>query len=250
MSLQLEVDERDVAALARARAAGLRVVACTGRPFPGAVPWVRRLGLEGPFVCYQGAQVRDPEGGVLLDHGVPHDLALEVVRWCRAQDVHVQGYAGDRLLVERDRPEARTYAQHSGMPLTVVPDLDAALGPTTPKVVIVAEAGTIQRLLPQVRERWAGRLYAATSLPQYLEMTAVGADKRRALEWLCERDGCTREEVVAVGDGGNDLPMIEWAGLGVAVDTAPPEVLAAAGLVIGPPGSGGIAGLVDRLLEI
>lgn len=249
VSLDLQVDDRDLAAIGRVQAAGTHVVACTGRPFPGALPWVRRLGLVGPFVCYQGAQVRDHSGATLLDHGVPHEVAMEVVRWCRDQDLHVQGYAGDRLLVERDRLEARVYANHSGMELTVVPDLDAALGPTTPKVVIVAGPDTVQRLLPEVRERWAGRLYAATSLPQYLEMTAVGSDKRAALEWLCRRYGASAAEVVAVGDGGNDLPMIEWAGLGVAVETAPEEVRAAAGMVIGPPGSGGIASLVERLLS-
>lgn len=248
VSLDLQVDDRDVAAIARAQASGMRVVACTGRPFPGALPWVRRLGLRGPFVCYQGAQVREQSGEMLLDHGVPHAVAMEVVRWCRAQDVHVQGYAADRLLVERDRPEARAYAGHSGMQLTVVPDLDTALGATTPKVVIVAEPATVQSLLVEVRERWGDRLYAATSLPNYLEMTATGSDKSAALEWLCDRYGIGAADAVAVGDGGNDLPMIEWAGLGVAVESAPDDVRAAAALTIGPPGSGGIAGLVERLL--
>lgn len=248
VSLDLEVDERDVAALDRARAAGIRVVACTGRPFPGALPWIERLHLTEPVVCYQGAQVRNREGEMLLDHGVPHELAMEVIRWARSLDVHVQGYRDDQLLVERDRPEARAYAHHSGMQLHVVPDLDVAMGPTTPKVVIVADPATVNRLLPEVRQRWGDRLFAATSLPQYLEMTNLGADKRRALEWLADRYGTTAAEAVAVGDGGNDLPMIEWAGFGVAVDTAPAEVLAAADLVIGPPGTGGIASLVERLV--
>lgn len=248
VSLDLQVDQRDVEALDRARAAGVRVIACTGRPFPGALPWVERLHLVDPFVCYQGAQVRDLSGGVLLDHGVPHELAMEVIRWARSLDVHVQGYRDDMLLVERDRPEARAYAHHSGMELHVVPDLDSAMGPTTPKVVIVADPTTVQRLLPEIRARWGHRLFAATSLPQYLEMTSQGSDKRRALEWLAERFDTSAAEAVAVGDGGNDLPMIEWAALGVAVEGAPEEVRAAADLVVGPPGSGGIAGLVARLL--
>src|SRR5207253_5015087 len=58
LDMQLQLDPRDVAALDRIRSAGVTVVACTGRPFPGAVPWVNRLGLEGPIVCYQGAEVR------------------------------------------------------------------------------------------------------------------------------------------------------------------------------------------------
>jgi Cof subfamily protein (haloacid dehalogenase superfamily) len=227
----------------------MHVVAVTGRPFPGALPWVRQLGLDEPLVCYQGAQVRQPDGEMLLDHGVPHDVAAEVVRFCRERDLHVQAYRDDQLIVERDRPEAHEYADHAGMDIHLVPDLEEAMGPTTPKVVVVADEKVVERLLPEIRERWSGRLYAATSLPTYLEMTNPNADKRQALEFLCRRLGVSREETVAVGDGRNDQPMIEWAGLGYAVEGAPPEVVAAAGgRTIGRPGSGGIAGLVVQLL--
>jgi HAD superfamily hydrolase (TIGR01484 family) len=210
---------------------------------------VRRLGLDEPLVCYQGAQVRTPEGEMLLDHGVPHDVAMEVVRFCRERDLHVQAYLDDQLIVEHDRPEAREYANHAGMEIHLVQNLDQAMSATTPKLVIVADEQLVNRLLPEVRERWAGRLYAATSLPRYLEMTNPNADKRQALEFLCERLGVGRQETVAVGDGRNDQPMIEWAGLGYAVEGAPPEVVAAAGgRTIGKPGSGGVAWMVDQLL--
>ncbi len=249
VSFDLRLDPRDVEALRRAMRAGLRVVACTGRPFPGALPWARAIGLEDPLVCYQGAQVRSLDGTVLLDHGVPHGLAMEVVRFCRERDLHVQAYVDDRLIVERDRPEARAYARHAGMEVHVVGDLDLAMGPATPKVVIVAEPEVVERLLPEVRRRWAGRLNAATSLPAYLEVTSPAADKRQALGFLCDRFGIGAEETVAVGDGRNDETMIAWAGLGYAIEGAPPEVLAAAGgRTVGGPGSGGIARLVERLL--
>jgi len=248
LTFDLQLDPRDVAAVARAQAAGIAVVACTGRPYPGALPWVQKLGLTQPFVCYQGAEVRTVAGEVLLDHGVPRALAMEVVRFCRERDLHVQAYRDDELIVERLRPEAEQYSRHSGMPLHVVEDLDRGMRPTTPKVVIVADPPAIERLLPEVRRRWRGRLYAATSLPSYLEITNPDADKRQALEFLSGRLGITRQQAVAVGDGRNDVPMLEWAGLGVAVAGAAPEVLAAAGRVIPAPGHGGIAGLVDGLL--
>ena len=251
ISLDLHLDPRDVEAVARAQAAGINVVAVTGRPFPGALPWGRKLGLTQPIVCYQGAQIRELDGAMFLDHGVHHDVAMEVVRFCRERDLHVQAYRNDELIVERDRPEAREYANHAGMEIHVVPDLDTAMSKTTPKLVIVAPQETVEVLLPEIRERWAGRLYAATSMPRYLEMTAPNADKRQALEVLCERLGVGHQETVAVGDGRNDLPMIEWAGLGYAVEGAPPEVIAAAnGHTIGKPGSAGFAALVDELLKM
>ena len=105
-----------------------------------------------------------PNGEKLLDQGVPHDLAMEVIRYARERDLHVQAYRDDQLLIERDRPEAHIYSEHAGMPLHLVPDLDAAMGPTTPKLVIVAAPATLERLLPEVRAHWIGRLNAATSL--------------------------------------------------------------------------------------
>jgi Cof subfamily protein (haloacid dehalogenase superfamily) len=250
VSFDLQLDQRDVEALDRARAAGVHVVACTGRPYPGALPWARKMHLTDPIVCYQGAQVRALEGSMLLDHGVHHEVAMAVVRWCLERDLHVQVYRDDKLLVQQDRPEAHEYSEHAGMPIHLVADLDAAMGATTPKVVIVSTREKVENgLLRDVRDAFSDRLYAATSMPNYIELTSPDADKRKALEFLCERLGCERDDVVAIGDGRNDQPMIDWAGLGVAVSTAPPEVRASADRVIAPPGSGGIAELVSELLR-
>lgn len=225
------------------------MIVCTGRPFPGATPWVEKLGLEGPIVCYQGAQVRELDGTVLLDHGVPHDVAMEVIRLARERRLHVQAYRDDQLIVERDREEAHIYARHAGMGVHVVPDLDVGMGPTTPKLVIVAAPELLEALLPEARRMWAGRLNVATSTPDYLEFTSVESDKASALRFLCDSMAIDRSTTVAVGDGRNDASMIEWAGLGVAVEGSPPEVIAAADLTIPPPGSGGIQQLADTLLS-
>ena len=244
----LNLDPRDVEALRKIIGAGVEVIACTGRPFPGALPWAIRLGLDNPIVCYQGAQVRTPSGQMLLDHGIHRDIAMEVIRFARERDLHIQAYRDDQLLVERDRPEAREYSRHAGMPINVVADLDKAMGATTPKLVIVSSRVTLEELLPNVRRKWEGRLNAATSMPTYLEFTSIESDKASALQFLCARMGVPREQCIAVGDGRNDAPMIAWAGLGVAIEGSPPEVQAAADRTIPGPGRGGIKQLADLLV--
>jgi Cof subfamily protein (haloacid dehalogenase superfamily) len=249
LDLSLYLDPRDVEALRRITGAGVTVVACTGRPFPGALPWVRRLGLDGPIICYQGAQIRLPDGSTLLDHGIKHDLAMDVIRFARERGLHVQAYRDDQLIVERDRPEAHEYANHAGMEIHVVGDLEAAMGPTTPKLVIVSTAQALEALLPEARKRWEGKLNVATSVPTYLEFTSVESDKASALAFLCERLDVPQDQCVAVGDGRNDASMIAWAGLGVAVEGSPLEVIAAADRTIPGPGHGGIKQLADVLVE-
>ncbi len=246
--MQLRLDPRDAEAVGRALAAGWHVIACTGRPFPSALPWIERLGLRDPFVCYQGAQVRTPSGETWLDRGIPRETAAEVIEFARRRDLHVQAYRDDRLLVERDRPEAHQYANHAGIEITLVPDLVTAMAEVTPKLVIVTAADTMERLLPEARERWRGRLFVTTSLPTFLEFTDLSADKRSALEFLAGRLALDARRAVAVGDGRNDRPMLEWAGLRVAVEGAPPDLLEVADRTIPPPGSGGLAELLDGLL--
>lgn len=238
-----------MAAVGRIIQAGIAVIACTGRPFPGAVPWVKRIGLDGPIVCYQGAEVRTLGGEMLLDQGIDHGLAMEVIRFARERDLHIQAYRDDQLLIERDRPEAHQYADHAGMAINVVPDLDKAMGPTTPKLVIVAARERLEALLPEVRRRWEGRLNAATSMPTYLEFTSVVSDKANALALLSKRMAIPQEQTVAVGDGRNDVSMIVWAGLGIAIEGSAPEVVAAADRTIPGPGRGGIQQLANLLIK-
>src|SRR6266513_6499455 len=171
VGMDLSVDPRDEASLAAARMRGLLVAACTGRPYSGAVQWVARFRLTEPVICYQGAQVRAPDGSLLLDHGIPHDLAMEVIEFARRRHLHANAYRDDVLLVEHDTAEGQEYAHHSGLRPVIVPDLDQAMGLTTPKLVIVAPEVQIDKLLPIVRGRWKDRLFVATSLPTYLEMT-------------------------------------------------------------------------------
>ena len=248
LDLRLNLDPRDVEALGRIIRAGVTVVACTGRPFPGALPWVKKLGLEGPIICYQGAEVRMPDGTTILDHGVPHNLAMEVINFARDRGLHVQAYRDDLMIVERDRPEAHEYADHAGMEIHVVGDLDVAMGPTTPKLVMVSTAQILEALLPEARKRWQGRLNVATSVPTYLEFTSIESDKASAVAFLCERLGIRQDQSVAVGDGRNDASMLTWAGLGVAVEGSELEVIAAADRTIPGPGHGGIKQLADALI--
>ena len=67
LDMKLNLDPRDVDALHRIIRGGVSVVACTGRPFPGALPWAERLALDGPIVCYQGAEIRLPDGTKVLE---------------------------------------------------------------------------------------------------------------------------------------------------------------------------------------
>ena len=222
-------------ALAALGAAGVRTIICTGRMFQSVRRVAARLGLsEGPVVCYQGALVADLGSGEWYRH-TPMDgaAAAGVVRHVRRMGRQLNAYIGDHLYVEEVTPWARRYAEHVEVGIDGVPDLEREVLRRPPtKLVLVTSAEDVERILPGLQRRWAGRLYVVRSQAEYIEFTDVSVSKSGALDWLCIRLGVARSDVVALGDGMNDVDMLEWAGLGVAVAEAARPVRDAAGLVV------------------
>jgi hydroxymethylpyrimidine pyrophosphatase-like HAD family hydrolase len=117
--------------------------------------------------------------------------------------------------------------------LLEVDDLEAEVLRRPPtKLVAITDADDVTRILPDLQRRWRGRLFVERSQPEYIEFAAGGVSKGGALQWLCDRLGLRRERAVACGDGDNDVDMLRWAGLGVAMGEASPEVRAAADVVV------------------
>ena len=99
------------------------------------------------------------------------------------------------------------------------------------KCLLTGDPEKLSAILPDIKKQLEGRLDVCLSDPYFMEILPYGIHKAAGLAKLLERLGCTRKELVCVGDGGNDITMIEYAGLGVAMANSTPEVLAKADYV-------------------
>jgi len=231
----LEFSAAIVGGVARLRQAGVPFVICTGRMLRSARRMAARLGIEaGLIVCYQGALVADLGSGEwLLHRPVKPHLAAEVVAHMRAIGRHLNAYIDDELYVEEMDDWARNYAEYAHVTCNVVDDLLATVQKTPPtKLLVTTDPNDAAALLPQLQERWRGTLYVTRSQPEYIEITGADATKSAALEFLSTRLGVRREHTVACGDGLNDIDMLQWAGLGVAVAEGAQATQKAADLVM------------------
>ena len=222
-------------ALAGVRAAGVPAVVCTGRMLQSVQRVAARLGItEGPVVCYQGALVADIGTGEWWRHTpMDGDAAAEVVRHVRSLGRQLNAYIDDRLYVEELTPWARRYADHVEVGIESVPDLEDEVRRRPPtKLVLVTSVDDVDAILPGLQKRWTGRLYVVRSQPEYIEFADASVSKSGALAWLCDRLGLPRDGVVTLGDGMNDVDMLLWAGLGVAVAEAAQPVRDAADIVV------------------
>jgi Cof subfamily protein (haloacid dehalogenase superfamily) len=230
-----EVHPRVAAGVAALRAAGVRFVICTGRMLRSARPVALRLGVcNGTIVCYQGALVADlATHHALLSRPVPSGLAAEVVAAVRSLGRHAFAFVNDELHVEQADQWTRLYEQRSGVTAVLDDDLEASVRKVAPhKLLVLTEPEEALALVPQLRERWSGMLMVSLSQPGYIELTAAGATKAAALEFLARRAGVPRSRTLACGDGQNDLDMLQWADFAVAMAEASPEVRSVARLVL------------------
>jgi Cof subfamily protein (haloacid dehalogenase superfamily) len=235
LSPRLEFPPGLRASLDGLQASGSAVVVCTGRMFVSARRIASRLGLnEGPVICYQGGMVADLASGEVLYHKrMEPGVAAEVVRELRRLGRHLNAYVDDGLYVEVLNEWARRYAEHAEVDIAGVQDLEELVCERPPtKFVVLSEPRDVDELLPRLQELWRGRLYVVRSQASYIEIADPSVSKSGALAWLCERLGVPRASTVACGDGHNDMDMLRWAGLGVAVAEATADVRAVADLVV------------------
>lgn len=240
---------RTLAALRRAREAGVRVIVVTGRMYRSIAPYLKEAGLEDPVVCYQGAVVAEADGTFLRHVPIPLDVAREAIDAVTAEGVHLNAYVDDDLYVAEVTPEARAYADFQHIPLHPVGDLRTWLSQPPTKLVAVDERTRIDELEQRLKPRFAGRLYVSKSLPEFLEFASPDVNKASGLAFLADRLGFSREGTVALGDGENDVELVEWAGFGVAVANAHERVLAAADLVCPSDEEEGVAQVIEAYLD-
>ena len=241
---------RTIAAVAAVRAAGIRFVVVTGRMFRSVRPYLAELGLEeDPVVCYQGAVVAEPGGRFLLHEPIPLELAREAIEAVDAEGFHLNCYVDDELYVAEATPQARAYADFQKLPIHAVGDLLAWLERPPTKLVSVGDPDALDGLEQRLRARFDGRLYISKSLPYFLELASPRVSKGSGLAFVAEHVGFPRERTVGVGDGENDVELLEWSGYGVAVANAHERVLAVADFVAPPAADEGVAQLLEAYLD-
>ncbi len=207
------------------------------------------LGKPQPMICYSGALVVDEHKQPLYSAHMPQEEAFAVGSFIRQlnKDIAVNLYAGDNWIVEnRENPWVK-----SEMAITKTGVTEADFGKKEVfqgihKILCMGEAEQIFALEKKLKEKFpALRIYR--SKDTYLEIMSMKASKSDAICQLEKYFQVKREEIVAFGDGCNDVDMVKYAGLGVAMENADPAVKTAADLVTLTNDAEGIRKVLDAL---
>lgn len=210
----------------------VRVVIATGRMFLSALPFARQIGIVEPLVTYQGAMVRDiTEGHALRFHApIKMELAREVLQTLIEEKYHINLYMDDNLWTHPSNHFAPYYSRAAGVEPIFHEDLLGCMTVDPTKIMVIDDT-RLDTLLEYLDGHFMGRLSFCRSRTNFCEIIDVSASKWNALKSLAEEWGIQPEEIMAIGDQGNDLSMIEHAGIGVAMGNAPDYVKSHANFV-------------------
>lgn len=246
------VSERTGAALASLAEAGVITVLATGRPWPQTESVLRRAPVLSYAVCLNGAVVMDVAAGErIADRSMTHFEAIKAAEIARKLLPDVS--------LGLDMADGRHLWEHSfapEMPADLMADISVAHvddaiaavdGAVLTWLVHVPGMGTLE-----IVEALAPHMPLGTEIrPSGLDMAeiaAAGVSKSTGLEIICQRYGIAAADVVAFGDGLNDVDMLRWAGIGFAMSNAAPMVQTAADRIAPSNEDDGVAVVLEAML--
>ena len=242
------VTRRSADAVAEAVRRGVTIVLASARPPRSVVELHRKLELGTPSVHYNGALIFDPLAGThLLHRPLPRRTARRAARLARRVDpeVVVSVERLDRWLTDRVDPALLVETARHSEPDFLGP-IDDCLREDVTKLMLLAPPNRLGPVREAVSRKLSRRLALHVSDRHLIQLVHREVDKAAAVEWIARRHGVSRDAVLAIGDAPNDVGMLRWAGLGVAVANAWPAARHAADALAPSNDDEGVAATLER----
>jgi Cof subfamily protein (haloacid dehalogenase superfamily) len=228
----------------------LHVVLASARPPRSVRPFYDQLGLDTPMINYNGALVYEPLSRRVLMHlPIPLKTAREIVRLARRlhRGVLVSAEVLDRWYTDRLDERYATETARLFAPDKIAP-VAQWLTESVTKLLLLAPADKLAEIHAAIDQACPRQVSMVQTEPHLLQIMHATVSKAQALRWVAGELAVARENVMAIGDNANDVGMLQWAAIGVAVANATPEAKAVAKVVTGGNDEDGVAEAVKRFI--
>ena len=250
---QKQVTPATKQALFAAMERGVQIVLASGRPPVGIRPVAQELELfrrGGYMLAYNGGEILDClTGEALYRRAFPQEMIAPVCAFAAEMGVAILSYDKDGVVSEHpDDSWAKREAEINHIPIKAVQSLPQQLDYPICKLLMTLDPAKMPRVEAEAKRRFAGRIDTVRSADFFLECMPCGVAKDAGLAALAERTGIRREEIMACGDAMNDLSMLRYAGVGVAMANGDPAVRAGADYVTADNDHDGVAKAVEKFI--
>lgn len=232
LSEDLSISEKNLKAIRRMEEMGVKIILCSGRPYDAMIAYLDVLDIhdeEDYIVSFNGAYINKISGEEVFSGIIEGEGLKGLIDLGRRYGISTQLY-NPSLTVEAYTDKTQNYERLTGMKAIVIDDLKDM--PASVKVLFNHVAGDeLERLRLEIIEKYGSQYNIFYSKPFYIEVLNNKSSKGLAVEYLANQMGIDRSQVLCMGDGFNDVSMLEYAGMGIAVANAPDGVKDAADYV-------------------
>lgn len=230
------VTPRTRQALLQAESKGAIIILASGRPTYGIVPVAECLELEkrgGYILSYNGGNIVNAKTGEKFFSQFLPDAVIPILyKYAKEKNHALLGYAGNEIITEMpDDQYVKEESRINKMNIRKVDNLLDALEPHPTKLLMTGDPTDMIKAEEELVEILGEKMDIFRSAPFFLELVPKGIDKAQSLLRLLAKINLTPADLMAFGDGYNDLSMLKLAGVGVAMANAAPEVRADADYV-------------------
>ena len=223
-------------ALLQAASQGAVIILASGRPTYGIEPVAECLELQkrgGYILSYNGGNIVNAKTGEkLFSQFLPDEVIPELYAYAKEHGHALLGYAGNEIITEMpDDQYVKEESRINKMNIRKVDNLFESLEPHPTKLLMTGAPTLMLKAEEELVEKLGDRMDIFRSAPFFLELVPKGIDKAKSLTRLLTKINLTPADLIAFGDGYNDLSMLKLAGMGVAMENAAPEVRAEADYV-------------------
>ncbi|WP_279210030.1 Cof-type HAD-IIB family hydrolase [Bacteroides nordii] len=246
-----EITTRNREILIQTQQQGTRLVLASGRPTYGIAPLADELQMsqfDGYILSYNGGKIIDWKSKEILYANVlPNAVIPQLYECAKKNKLAILTYDKECIVTENPEDEyVKKEAFLNKMEVRKSTDFLTDIHLPVPKCLIVGDPDKLIAVESELSIRLQGQISVYRSEPYFLELVPLGIDKAQSLTVLLEKLDMKREDMVAVGDGYNDLSMIKFAGLGVAMANAQEPVKKAADYITLSNDEDGVAAVVER----
>ncbi len=202
------------------------VILVSARMPKGIVSLQRELEIKQPIICYSGALILDNCGDMLSKQFINLSDFKNIYKFTNNLSVHISLYKDDEWYVEKMDYWAKQESEITNITPNVI-DFNNLIevwreeGTGPNKILCMASPDEINLLKENIR---CDNLNIYPSKPTYLEIMPIQASKTSAINFLQKKFNIERSNIICMGDNYNDIDMIEYAGLGIAMGNAPDDV--------------------------
>ncbi|SEG06563.1 Cof-type HAD-IIB family hydrolase [Flavobacterium urumqiense] len=235
--------------LAKAQELGVYVILASGRPTPAMLAYAIELQLNNSYmISYNGAVITDLKTDkVIFEQTLTQQQIHELYDYSLKSNTHIITYVDGKIVSETDSEYIEIEKNITGLAHNKVVSFKEEVQSSAVKCILLEEPSYLKEVEKDLKAAMP-HLSVSMSKPFFLEVAQNGIDKGASIKFLAEKLNILQSEIIAVGNAGNDLTMIEYAGLGVWVDNVDPELRDKGDFVVASNNNHGVAEVVRRFI--